>query len=1039
MKDLWNYSLPIFICSQKKVLSIYHLTMNVFLESIAKHFIQHYAQNLHSYCFVFPNRRSGKFFAHYLQQSASAPFIMPQITTLTDLVAQTYHYNTVDPVILVLELYKVYYHMVQESRGVPFDFDSFYAVGEMILNDFGDVDRQLIDAKELFGNVFDFESIRTDLREVLSREQWDQLKRYFTLLDHIEDAPNDRDSYHQKFSYLWSQLYNLYTEYKQTLKAKGLCYDGMALRQLAEDTPKLELITKRSRLVLVGFYTITKAERKIFEAFQRGGALFYRDIPATYLPEMVDAEELDASFPMPTGGDAIDFGKEQHHPVFETYVFSSTVAQTTFLGHKLREVSNTDIQQLKAAVVLPTERLLVPLRAALPTDIEQVNVTMGYPVKDTQLAGMLELLLQALQTQELVGKLKGDRLWSARDVQAIISQSVFTPILSGGGLASGAESLSRSIYKKLRQERLYNVSAAQLKLFLTELLPASEASDLFHHIFGLTDKPTGMEVLKYVREILQILYKCFPLSQENTNDEKEEQGDPLINLTLHQAVIPHLMRGIDEVISSVQTTENTQNLTSSMAYNILRTLIRNSRIPFTGEPLKGLQVMGILEARCLDFKTLYIPDASEGLLPQKRRVMGIIPYVLRLAFDMPTYKWQDRIRAYNFFRLIAKAEKVVFTYDATKNSYSTGEISRYLSILKYIYGRNLNTQGVAYPLMPIGKVQSVEIDPERLKAYRDALVLDKEKGRRYLSPSAIKDYIQCPRQFYYKKILGIEQEEEPEDLVQANVLGDIVHNTLGKLLDRYKGKPIDKAEIKQWLLPQDPTINRILTEQFTEQKIRIKGYNEVQYGVAKHMVQETLRKECARKEQLIYIGEEIPCTVRYPLAGMHVNLGGRLDRVDVLPGEYIRVVDYKTGRDVRTFSLEDFDVKKPLFNGAAFQILAYCLMLEYCNDNCWKQQYGTCNLLPALSKTVEGVGDDFLKWKKDRKQEDLLSFASLRDDFKAKFESILLRIVRDDQEFRPVVDKDTKTEEKACLYCPAKGICIKDKKDWEDNTQIPSL
>ena len=995
--------------------------MKAFLEQIADHFLAHHGRELYRYRFIFPTKRAGKFFLHYLSHGdEKRSILLPEVTTLTQLITHTYHDTEPEPIILILELYSVYRNLFAEQEEPPYDFDSFYPIGEMILNDFGDIDSQMADANRIFVNAGDLAALQTDIREILDADEIRSLSAFFDL-GTLAPGESEGSLPHRRFLRFWQILPQLYDDFRLRLREKALTYPGMSVRRLAEDQTQLEEIASSKHNVIVGFYALTEAEKGIFSYLHARGGLFYRDIPDRYAAEVEHAESLDRLLPSPTSGhpDFIEFpNTSETRTSFEIYSFSSTIAQATFINQALRKEDTERINTLHTAVILPSERLLLPLISSLPATIPEVNVTMGYPLRDTQIVGFFEIWLQLRITRDL--KTEGKKptegyRWRVKEISSLLSQQIWDPLFIHGIDAEEKVDLRTLLLRHLQRDNVYAINTQSLLERCRALSFSEDALRLLTLLFS--EKIQGMELLHNVYGILDLLRTLYAPSDETM----EEQA--LANLTLHRSVIPHLLLSLDQILTFLQETlADTEEfpLSTLTIFNILRALFRNSQIPFTGEPLRGLQIMGMLESRCLDFDTLYIPDASEGLLPQKRRVIGIIPYILRKGYGLPTYKWQDDIRSYHFFRLISRALRVIFTYDATKNSSSTGEVSRYLSILKYLYGADISFKDVSYPLLPLPTTSTEEVDLTAVERYR-AEITSPDSGN-YLSPSGIKDYLSCPRKFYYTRICNIREEEEVEELVQSNTLGNIVHRTLGFLLGKFTNREIDKGELSSWLKPDDTTVDLMLRKAFTVEKLRVEGFNEVQYAVAKTMVVNTLTKELDREESLTYLGDEYLLKDSFTIGDISVNLQGVIDRLDVAEGKYIRITDYKTGNDRRDFSLDAFTPGDSNFNGAAFQILSYCYLVE----RHWPdilRSYPDLELRPALSKTVEDSGDELLRLRVEPRKPHLIieSYHQVSREFAPIFERIVHLITTVDQSFVPYPGS------MACNYCIARNFCIYDK------------
>ena len=1021
--------------------------MTPFLEQIASHFFEKHEKELYKYRIFLPNRRARLFFMHYLQSRlGDNPVLAPQITTLNEYVTSASPLVSGEELILLFELYKCYVAGLPEEKAKSMTFEGFYQIGELILQDFRDLDKHRSDARKLFRNLYELKELDNEL-SYLNENQREAISSF---LKPLPAKAEDAKPLLKNFLTFWDGLYDLYVKYKENLRALGIGYDGMIMREVCDsiDAGKSTLGQDGIINVFVGLNALTPCEHRILKHIKEcSETLFYWDYPSPPLqdksPGAYFREYNLAHYPEPTDADTIIREDTKTFPKVEVTAIPSSVAQTAYIGADLKvlhEERPESMQDLRVAIVLPNERLLIPMLNNIPAEVRHLNVTMGYPVRETPPAALLEQLILIIRKQKNTSP-TDRQVWRGAEVMQLLSMSVLSPYVS-----EIREKMSENIIRR----KLISISGKMILSLAEEAFETLEvevnakAMELLRLMFvalpeGEGEGGGGLNLFDYFIRLLRFLTASLITKPEDLSEwnkdipsDVADTGDTESSFSAERAILPrllHLTLEVQHTLTHWHKEIESLPLSTDTVADALLTVWRNARIPYSGEPLKGLQMMGVLETRGLDFDIVYIPDASEGLLPQKRSVSGIIPYSLRLGYGLPTYEWQDRTRAYNFFRLISRAKRVVMTYDSRKSDLSQGEPSRYIRMLHYIYGVDVEYKTADYPLSPLGRLDSNDVlDPELISAYQEAL-RDSE-SLTALSPSRLKTFVVCPRQFYYTVIQGINGQETLQERIESNDLGTIIHNSLETLykgfIERYDGI-MDKAQLDEWLRKDNNEVSTLVLSKFRrhvfgkDEGQSLKGYNLIQYEYAVSQVKSIIRKDKDYPRQLKYIGGEMRITDTLTLSnGSTINVKGFIDRID-LEGDCLRITDYKTGRDV--YEISSNNDQPRLFNGAATQLLFYCHIIRNMSpDHPFRRQLPHFSTLrPIINKPHHRskTGELIMKDSSSGRSVSTVieDYASVQEWFEGFIDPLLCAIVDPAQTFAP------QPSPMACKYCPAFDLC----------------
>ena len=964
--------------------------MKPFLYQVATLFYQQYGAEIHRLAFVFPNRRAGLFFQKYLSEISEKPLFSPSILTINDLFMQLSGKHPADKIQMLFRLYELY----KQRSGSSESFDEFIYWGEMLLNDFDDIDKYMVDARMLFRNVSDLKSLDDDFN-YLSPEQVQAIRSFWSSFYPKGDSPNQ-----QHFLELWEILYDLYAGLRTSLAKDGCGYDGMIFREVVEQLEKEPMSDfPFDQVVFVGLNALSVSEERLLLALQKKGvADFYWD----YVGPWVTDPDNKASFFLernlrlfPSRMQLPATGPVQAE--IRVMGVPSAIGQAKQVYPILQALADeqqlTDESALRTAIVLPDEHLLVPVLNAIPEAIQHINVTMGYPLAGTPVAALMEYILTLQKNIRYIDRVPG---FYFRDVLPILNHQYV--------MAAAPEEVSQLVKDMTAGNRIY-VHAADLNRH--ELL-----SILF------TPVQNTEELSDYLIHVLEALNACLRNNRPNPDDEEMISNSTQTTADIEQEFIFHYFATVNRMKEVMREAKIEMRLDTY--FRLLKRMTDLITIPFEGEPLSGLQVMGVLETRALDFDRLIILSMNEGIFPLKKAANSFIPYNLRRGFGLPTYEHQDSVWAYHFYRLIRRAKQVTLLYDTRTTGLQTGEVSRFVHQLRYHYQYPLIDELVVYDVAssavpPISVQKTAEVE----KLLSDFL----SGGPRALSASAINTYLDCPLKFYFSVLEQIQEEDEITETVERDVFGSILHKVMEDLYAPFKGKLVT-ADLLKLLRKDQPlltgTIARAFAELFFKSPVvrSLEGENFLTGEMIRKYAEKILEQD-ARFTPFHYIESEKKVLATITLSDKRVvQLKGFIDRVDSLD-RVLRIVDYKTGSGKLEFeSVEGlFDKEAKDRPKAVMQVFLYAWMYQQLPE------YTGMPIQPAiyyLRTLFKRSFDPVVEQKKGRGKADKVnSFQDFASDFEDKLRQCLDEIFNLDIPF-------TQTETgKACAYCSFRGLCGK--------------
>ena len=964
--------------------------MKPFLYQVATLFYQQYGAEIHRLAFVFPNRRAGLFFQKYLSEISEIPLFSPSILTINDLFMQLSGKHPADKIQMLFRLYELY----KQRSGSSESFDEFIYWGEMLLNDFDDIDKYMVDARMLFRNVSDLKSLDDDFN-YLSPEQVQAIRSFWSSFYPKGDSPNQ-----QHFLELWEILYDLYAGLRTSLAKDGCGYDGMIFREVVEQLEKEPMSDfPFDQVVFVGLNALSVSEERLLLALQKKGvADFYWD----YVGPWVTDSDNKASFFLERNLKL--FPSRMQLPATEPVQAEirvmgvpSAIGQAKQVYPILQALADeqqlTDESALRTAIVLPDEHLLVPVLNAIPEAIQHINVTMGYPLAGTPVAALMEYILTLQKNIRYIDRVP---VFYFRDVLPILNHQYV--------MAAAPEEVSQLVKDMTAGNRIY-VHAADLNRH--ELL-----SILF------TPVQNTEELSDYLIHVLEALNACLRNNRPNPDDEEMISNSTQTTADIEQEFIFHYFATVNRMKEVMREAKIEMRLDTY--FRLLKRMTDLITIPFEGEPLSGLQVMGVLETRALDFDRLIILSMNEGIFPLKKAANSFIPYNLRRGFGLPTYEHQDSVWAYHFYRLIRRAKQVTLLYDTRTTGLQTGEVSRFVHQLRYHYQYPLIDELVVYDVAssavpPISVQKTAEVE----KLLSDFL----SGGPRALSASAINTYLDCPLKFYFSVLEQIQEEDEITETVERDVFGSILHKVMEDLYAPFKGKLVT-ADLLKLLRKAQPlltgTIARAFAELFFKSSVvrPLEGENFLTGEMIRKYAEKILEQD-ARFTPFHYIESEKKVRATITLSDKRVvQLKGFIDRVDSLD-RVLRIVDYKTGSGKLEFeSVEGlFDKEAKDRPKAVMQVFLYAWMYQQLPE------YTGMPIQPAiyyLRTLFQRSFKPVVEQKKGRGKADKVnSFQDFASDFEDKLRQCLDEIFNLDIPF-------TQTETgKACAYCSFRGLCGK--------------
>lgn len=957
--------------------------MESFLKLVAADLYKHTKGNLAHTAVVFPNKRAGLFFNEYLAQESDSPIWSPAYVSISELFRSLSPWEVGDPVKLVCELYKIFRRETQSTETL----DDFYFWGEMLISDFDDADKNKVDTDKLFSNLQDLRNIMDDYT-FIDDEQEEAIRQFFQNFS-IER----RTALKEQFISLWDVLGNIYKGFRESLASQNIAYEGMMYRHVIEhlNVDKLPY----EKYVFVGFNVLNKVEHTLFTQLKDAGkAVFYWDYDEFYMKENRQAVTHEAGefirrnlrdFPSPLSGELF---KNLSKPKEVHYIASSTEnAQARYLPQWIR--NNLTTPEKETAVVLCNEALLQPVLHSLPAEVKHVNITMGFPLSQTPVYSFLIALLE-LHTHGF--NFKSGR-YTFQSVVTLLKHP-YTRQLTGQ-----AELLEKEL---TRNNRFYPLPGELGKdEFLTRLF---------------TPLSGNLNLCIRLSETLQQVAGIYQANTSGTEDT--DAFNQLYRESLFKAytTINRFRTLIEEDELTVQ---------SETFRRLLVKVLSATNIPFHGEPAIGMQVMGVLETRNLDFRHLVLLSVNEGQLPKSGGDSSFIPYNLRKAFGMTTIEHKIAVYAYYFYRLLQRAERITLMYNTSSDGLNRGEWSRFMLQFLIEWPHPITRQFLEAGQSPQGTSPiTVEKTPDvmrRMQSLFDVRANPKAK----FSPSALNYYLDCPLKFYYRYVAGLSAPDEVSAEIDSATFGSIFHyaaehiykdlTTHGKVINKEALETLLRNEVKLQDYV-DTAFKKLFFNVPQNEKPEYNGVQLINSAVIARYLKQLLQNDL-RYAPFTFIASEMevdePIDIQTPKGVIKSRIGGIIDRMDSKDGT-LRIVDYKTGGDADTPPhVESLFIPDKKRSNYVFQTFLYAAIM------CRKQP--TMKIAPALLYIHRAATETYspvIQMGEPRKPKEAVEdFSKYEKEYRERLQGLLEEIFNPEKSF-------TQTEiiEK-CTYCDFKALC----------------
>lgn len=844
-----------------------------FISSLAEEIISlRNDYNYSDFTVIFPTRRAALIFKITFAQQLHHASLLPSVYSISDFIAHYTPQRIVEKKELLLQFYTIYKKHFRET-----DFRTFAPWGEMILSDFDEADRYLIDHQTLFADLKSYKEIESLFQD--DEQQAEQLRKFFAMF------LQEPTKLQQKFAEIWNKLPLLYEELFSQLQAENKTTEGHAMNKMALSPETYFAGLNTSTTVFAGFYALTPAEKNIFEFVQQRKGLIRWDADEYY----VDSPDQEAGLFF-RNNTLIQKEFKHKSNLFRTLEKNVRITgvplvtgQVKYMGQQLKKMlKENKLNPDKTAIVLNDESLLPQVLQSIPEEIEELNITMGYPYSNTQMFRFVHLLEELKRMSVIKGK------------KTLLHFQSFLHLLQ------------------------HPYSA---------LIPA-----------WMNDNTEGHGTYIPMEELIDDA-KYF-LEQWLLNENVFEKHLAVYNkITVYLQsvksgelnVAAFMLNELEELNALTNRYKNILDYHSQEM--LIEELYNTTRIPFSGEPVKGLQIMGFLETRVLDFENIFVLNANEGSLPKTNRHHSFIPYTLRKSFNLPTYTEQDAISAYHFWRLLQRASHIELLYNTQTNEFAGGERSRYLLQLFYEIKSRLSNWKISHELIipPLQKINYINPEIKRSEELTKELKKLYNTDKLKFSATSLQSFIYCSLQFYFSYIKKIKEPDSFDEEIDGAVVGEILHQAIQNLYDVEKNKTFNKKDAALMKKKIQPLVLEAIRQKF-DKHYQHRGYTFIIEKIIEKYIERIVDTDLTLPPFEIIETEkshEVKLTLK---DNVSATIKGKFDRIDKT-AEGFRIVDYKTGKDElqSKYSIEQiFSEPKYKIN---LQLMLYNWLAERSNYN----------------------------------------------------------------------------------------------------------
>lgn len=981
--------------------------MKAFLKIVAKDMLEKYGTDMSDIAVVFPNKRASLFLNSYLAQLAHKPIWTPTYITISDLFRRHSDLKVADPIKSICDLHKTFV----KCTGIDETLDHFYGWGQLLLADFDDVDKNMVDAKQLFANLSDIHEL--DDVSYLTDYQKEMIRKFFS------NFTDDHNSELKKrFLQLWCHFYDIYTEFNQRMTEQGLAYEGALYRSVVSNE---NIEFRHKKYLFVGFNMMQVVELNLLDRLKKQGkAAFYWDYDQYYMDGNNEAGHYIRQYLPYYPNELADYPQQEIYNNMTknkdiTYISAPTEnIQARYVNSWLKENGRYKMGR-NVAIVLSDESLLQSVIHSLPQEVESINITIGYPLQQTPFYSLIQQLIQL----QGIGHPKQGDTYRLHYV-LIALRHPYTRYIS--------EKYTKLLAKLDEQKRFYpsrdflSMDGDEgLTLLFRNLEEATASQDEYNR-----------KLITYLLDVLRTI-----------GTHAKDLNDPLFHESLYRTYT--LLNRLQDLIIAGDLQVDIITLE-----RLIQQLIQTTSIPFHGEPAEGIQVMGVLETRNLDFDHILVLSCNEGKLPKGVNDSSFIPYTLRKAYGLTTVENKVAIFAYNFHSMLQRAHDITLTYNNATEDGQSGEMSRFMLQMMVESQHSIKRKTLVAGQKPLRPAYSDAQKTDEVMAVLDNIKM--------ITPTFLNTYQRCQKQFYYKYVKGLlEPDEIDEDEVDNKIFGNIFHRAAELFYYTFASKDdiatddqgklrlihpiVITADDLDHALKDTSLVYRLVDQAFREELFKVSSsdyhpkYNGLQL-INKEVIASYLRQLITidrRQAPFTIIGMEIVVSTTLGVATARgqklFRIGGFIDRLDSVAAsgnpsalgnlaERIRVIDYKTGRSRTSHpkDIEEVFSTQPLaigkHNDYYLQAILYSLIVK--NDRRYNPAQEPVS--PGLLFIQNAGADDYdptLKLGKEL----LTDVAPLEAEFTNHLRSLLADIYDPALPLKPTEDK------KRCTFCPYAALC----------------
>jgi len=960
-------------------------SMQPFLEKTADYILKYYQENFGNLTVILPSKRAGLFLKKHLIRQISTATWSPRIFSIEDFIVEMSGLKIIDPQALLFELFTIHQKIERQNAK---DFVSFSTWGQVMLHDFNEIDLHLADHEKLFRYLKDFKDI----------EEWNPDGSELTVVQ-------------ARYLNFFGTLKDYYNTLSDGLLKKKQVYQGLAYRYLADQIQTGASVTDDEHFVFAGFNALTKAEELIIDSLVKANkAEIIWDADSYYVND--NKQEAGFFFRKYFAGipsDQIKWIKsnlEVSEKKIEIIGVPQQVGQAKACGKILQDLIRINPDIGDTAIVLADENLLFPVLNSIPDQISDFNITMGLPLNQCSFFQFIDALFTL---QENTAKFKNTSQGNLtqfyyKDILRILNDPYIR------GQFAGNENIPvqiSGIIQVIRSSNRIFYSASALKSLFNEC--PDNILELIKVIFD-DWKNNSAQALVSLKRLADIYKDHFLFIHNSSKDSGNPKNNHLDLEYLYGFM--KIVKRMESLFGEYGIATDTKGL--RMVFN---QMVSSSTIPFYGEPLQGLQIMGMLETRALDFKRLILLSVNEDIIPTSKHTPSFLTFEMRNYFGIPSYIQKNAVYAYHFYRLLQRSDEVYILYETEGGALGGGEKSRYLyQIINELPGTNPNikiTEKLLNIPLPEDKTDySIQVN-------KNKKILEKiDQIAMYgFSASAFNTFRNCSLQFYFQYIAGLAEAEEVEETIDASTLGKVVHNVLKKLYEPLINEAVTVDLVKQMIPVIDEQLAKSFKENYQEGDVTY-GKNLLILNVASQFIRHFLKKEILQLsdkantleiislENLYKAGLKIPSDNEI-LKDKKIFIRGYIDRIDKQNGT-VRIIDYKTGmvtpKELKINDWEDFYSDD--HPGKSFQLLVYAWLyvnnMEKISGNLEAGIISFRNLSSGFMKVVFPGGDQ--------------GSENIED-----VERILLDIITD--MFNPDIPFNQTENQDNCKYCSFKSLC----------------